>query len=57
MTELVADAARRVLREKPDIEVCFTPAIRPDSFRQGATPLFLHPTHRQLIDELRSADG
>jgi hypothetical protein len=48
---------RRLLVEQPSIDVRFTAAIAPESFhhavRPGASVLFLHPVHRELVEQLR----
>ena len=54
MTERVRDAVRRILRDDPTIEVCYTFAIRPDSFHQGTAVLFVHPSHELDVAEARA---
>ncbi len=43
--------------EQPEIVVRFTAAIAPESFhhavRSNGAVLFLHPVHRDLVDQLR----
>jgi len=57
MPERVAAHVQRLLSEHPDLEVRFTFAIAPDSHhygnRSGRAILFLHPTHRRLVEEIR----
>ncbi len=50
----MAERVRRLLHERPEIEVRFTEGITPDSYYQGSAVLFLHPTHQALVDELRA---
>ena len=61
MAERVADRVRRLLHEQPELEVVFTDALTTDSYLhsgRGRPVLFLHPSHRQLVDELRGhVDG
>ncbi|WP_231848086.1 chemotaxis protein CheY [Microbacterium testaceum] len=57
MPERVSDRVRRLLVEQPDIVVRFTAAIAPESFHHAVRPngavLFLHPVHRELVEQLR----
>ncbi|MFV9425131.1 MULTISPECIES: chemotaxis protein CheY [Microbacterium] len=43
--------------EQPSIDVRFTAAIAPESFHHAVRPsgavLFLHPVHRDLVEQLR----
>lgn len=57
MTERVAERIRRLLRDQPDVEIRFTDGIRADSYHFGPGVLYLHPTHRSLVDQLRSEPG
>lgn len=58
MVARVAEVVRRVLGDDPATEVRYTEAIAADSFylgtRDGRPVLYLHPNHRQLVDELRA---
>lgn len=62
MVERLRDRVRRLLREQPSTEIYFTDAIREDSYfqspRDGRPALFLHSSHRRLVEELhRSSDS
>ncbi len=56
MAEHVYDRVRRLLREEPSTRIHFTDAITAGSYYNGTRPegsvLFLHPSHRPLVDEL-----
>ncbi len=54
MTERVDAAIRRILLDDPTIHVCYTFAIRPDSFHRGNDVLFLHPCHEAVIAAARN---
>ncbi|KTS07791.1 chemotaxis protein CheY [Microbacterium testaceum] len=57
MPERVSERVRRLLVEQPSIDVRFTAAIAPESFHHAVRPsgavLFLHPVHRDLVEQLR----
>ena len=52
-------AIRRALLEDPDVDIRFVDAITVDSHLLSthgqALILFVHPQHRELVDELRNA--
>ncbi len=53
MTQRVEMHIRRALTAQPNIEVRYTDAIQSDSYHQGDSLLYVHPTHQAFVDQLR----
>lgn len=57
MAERVRDRVRRILRDHPHTEVTFTDSVTDDTYyhalRAGGSVLFLNPSHRAIVAELR----